>query len=191
MKHNLQNLTNNELVEIITEAAAQLKSRSDAKVKLEEPIACPIDPNQDRKDAIKLAKSCIEGLKNYRGKYTAGVWSTEVEFIIKHKEKVVVALMKGENTGKIRARGVAKCDPNDCFNAYIGKAIALYRALGKPVPAELIHAPQPVVSEPGDMVELNGRVLKITGKGEKFTFNVNAQMNSVFQKEGKVVDDTK
>lgn len=56
-------------------------------------------------------------------------------------------------SGKVLAKGIAKCAPNDCFNVHIGKAIALRRALGLEVPAEYLSAPQPTEVRVGDVVE--------------------------------------
>lgn len=60
-----------------------------------------------------------------------------------NKEKgAVVALLKGINSNKLKAKGIAKCNPNDVYNEHIGKAIALGRALGKDV-SEFENAVQP------------------------------------------------
>lgn len=63
-----------------------------------------------------------------------------VEFHVNRKKRAVAALVRGD---RIYARGIAKCAPGDVFNAEIGKAISLRRALGLPVPDEYINAPQP------------------------------------------------
>ena len=60
--------------------------------------------------------------------------------------------MKGVDSGKVYARGIAKCSPDDCFNVHIGKAIALRRALGEDVPHEYINAPQPTEVRVGDII---------------------------------------
>lgn len=54
------------------------------------------------------------------------------EFHVNKKKRAVTVLMKGawNDTGEIYAKAIAKCAPTDVFNADIGKAIALGRALG-------------------------------------------------------------
>lgn len=77
-----------------------------------------------------------------------------VEFVINRDKRTVVALSRNAYVDKetVNARGIAKCAPNDVFNAHIGKAIALRRALGLEVPAEYLNAPQPKEPRVGDVV---------------------------------------
>jgi hypothetical protein len=75
------------------------------------------------------------------------------EFIVNREKRTVVALLRGYNTGVICYRGIAKCHPDDCFNAHIGRAIALRRALGLEVPEAYLNAPQPTEVRVGDVVE--------------------------------------
>jgi hypothetical protein len=79
-------------------------------------------------------------------------WYVVPEFIINYEKKTIVALVKGPVTKILRGKGIAKCDPADVFNIHIGKAIALYRALGKKVPTILLTAPNPTVIEVGDII---------------------------------------
>jgi hypothetical protein len=76
-----------------------------------------------------------------------------VNFVINRDKRTVVALLKWRYNGKVEARGIAKCHPDDCFNAHIGRAIALRRALGLEVPDEYLNAPQPTEVRVGDVVE--------------------------------------
>lgn len=77
----------------------------------------------------------------------------ETEFIVNKEKRTVVALMKHIFSGKILAKGIAKCAPGDCFNVHIGKAIALRRALGLEIPFEYLSAPQPTEVRVGDKVK--------------------------------------
>jgi len=77
------------------------------------------------------------GNETYRRKYYV------VEFAINNEKRTVAALIKRADVGgrivtPVVHRGIAKCDPSDCFNAHIGKAIALRRALGLEVPSEYL-----------------------------------------------------
>lgn len=105
-------------------------------------------PDMRRKNAIEKAKEIISH-KNYMTKQYDMVFP---EFIINYNKKTVVALMKGINSKKIRARGKAQCDPSDVFNIDIGKAIALTRALEHHVPEFLLKAPNPTKIEVGDII---------------------------------------
>jgi hypothetical protein len=82
-----------------------------------------------------------------------------LQTIVNKEKRTVVALLIGKSSGKVHARGIAKCDPSDCFNVHIGKAIGLRRALGLEVPAEYLNAPQPTEVRVGDIVRLpNGNL---------------------------------
>ncbi|QNM43700.1 hypothetical protein [Shouchella clausii] len=74
------------------------------------------------------------------------------EIVVNRGKRTVVALSKNPITGKVLSRGIAKCAQGDCFNVHIGKAIALRRALGLPVPDEYINAPQPTEVRVGDVI---------------------------------------
>ncbi|MEV9652495.1 hypothetical protein [Bacillus aerius] len=65
------------------------------------------------------------------------------DFIVNAEKRTVVALRKLFENGRVISKGIAKCAPDDCFNAHIGKAIALRRALGLEVPTEYLNVPQP------------------------------------------------
>lgn len=109
---------------------------------------------QTRRDEIvEQAKADIEGLKYtpYREYFVKGLYACGAEFIVNKGKRTVVVLMRGLGSGKMRAKGIAKCAPDDCFNVHIGKAIALRRALGIDVPSEYLNAPQPTEVRVGDV----------------------------------------
>lgn len=105
--------------------------------------------NEERNAAIKLAqKSLADSFVVRHGKTV--VWTIKygglaVQFIENIEKRTVVALLRYAWTGTdtIVARGVAKCDPTDVFNADIGKAIALDRALGRTTDERILRAPNP------------------------------------------------
>lgn len=76
-----------------------------------------------------------------------------VRFEINRKKRTVVALVSLRSKEEIVAKGIAKCAPTDCFNVYIGMAIALRRALGLDIPQEYVNAPHPEEVNVGDVVE--------------------------------------
>jgi hypothetical protein len=74
------------------------------------------------------------------------------DFIVSKEKRKVICLLKGVTSGKVRARGIAKCDPADVFNVDIGMAIALYRALKLNVPGDYLNVPAPTTLEVGQIV---------------------------------------
>ena|SRR5699024_678710 len=127
---------------------------------------------QEKRDRIvEQAKADVEELKEdgiykiYRGfknDIYKGRWDPYSnfggcvgEFIVNKEKRTVVVLMKGTYSGELYAKGIAKCAPSDCFNEYIGKAIALRRALGLKVPKDYLNAPNPTEVRVGNVVDTN------------------------------------
>lgn len=114
-----------------------------------EEIDSSLMTSQRRRDEIvEQAKRDLEKLKEHaNGCYMLNLnkgpflIACNAEFIVNKEKRTVVALLRPFRTSRVIARGVAKCDPNDCFNVHIGKAIALYRALGLEVPYEYLNTP--------------------------------------------------
>lgn len=109
----------------------------------------PQSNNQKRAAIIEKAKRFVEEVKNDSGFYDVDdtrisdfPWQCIADFVVNDQKRTVVALMKGFEVPEIYARGIAKCHPHDVFNEYIGKAIALGRALGLDV-SEFTQAVQP------------------------------------------------
>lgn len=98
-----------------------------------------------------------------RGNTTMRERMSRVEFVVNSAKRTVVALVFGSESPdyyELREKGITKCAPDDCFNAHIGKAIALRRALGLEVPTEYLNVPQPTEVRVGDVVEH----YKVSGK---------------------------
>lgn len=90
--------------------------------------------NVAKNDVEFWLSTAVEGVPAIKGGYAS--YNPEydsVEFIVNRKNRKVTALIKDED-GKIFAKGIAKCSPDDCFHAHIGRAIALRRALGVGLP---------------------------------------------------------
>ncbi|OMD16233.1 hypothetical protein [Paenibacillus odorifer] len=75
-----------------------------------------------------------------------------VDYVVNRDKRTIVAIVKHKDGGKVRVVGIAKCAPGETFNAHIGRAIALYRALGLEIPAEYLTCPQPEEVRVGDVV---------------------------------------
>lgn len=131
--------------------------------------ATPISKELTRDEVVEMAKRIIEALKRPGVIHIHGVpypWeyrenlecqgsgiAYNTEYIVNKEKRTVVVLLRGFNAGDVIEKGIAKCDPDDCFNVHIGKAIALHRALGLEVPKEYLNAPQPTDVRVGDVVE--------------------------------------
>lgn len=110
-------------------------------------------PNERRAAVIERAKAFVANTKRKIGRREfriadpsngiAAYRTLRPEFIVNKEKRAVTVLLKGVGSSKLYAKGIAKCAPDDVFNADIGKAIALGRALGIKVPAEFIDAPKP------------------------------------------------
>ncbi|NOU98461.1 hypothetical protein [Paenibacillus planticolens] len=91
-----------------------------------------------------------------------------VEFVVNREKRTVVALIRYLDDKHVIYVGKSRCAPDDCFNAHIGRAIALRRALGLTVPAEYYEAPQPESVRVGDVVRWRNsdsiyRITRISG----------------------------
>lgn len=116
-----------------------------------------------------------------------------VKFFVNSEKRTVVAVLIGYLSGKVNGRGIAKCAPGDCFNAHIGKAIALRRALGLDVPDEYIYAPQPTEARIGNIVTKPDwrhiEPYEVSDIIDGFAFERNGEFASVGGLE--VIDDTR
>ena len=101
---------------------------------------------QKRDEIVEKAKEDVRQLLD-------SDYGHDHEFVVNIVKRTVVDLRKIKGCTNIARRGIAKCAPNDCFNAHIGKAIALRRSLGWSVPAEYLNVPQPTEVRVGDYVE--------------------------------------
>lgn len=131
-----------------------------AKPTLEALLATYPTPNEQRADVIKRAKAFVDDSKrvpSYGGNPSyitdeSPNYVCDVEFHVNNDKRTVVALLKWLFNGAVKAKGIAKCGPSDVFNADIGKAIALGRALGVDV-MKFTKAVQPTACV-GQRVEL-------------------------------------
>lgn len=105
---------------------------------------------QDSRDkTIARAKEFVD---RYIEEYKEEDGSFTLSFVVNHPKRTVVALIRDRDTGTVDSRGTAKCLREDCFNSYIGKAIALCRVLGLEVPLEFIDTPRPTIYREGDII---------------------------------------
>lgn len=191
----------NQLEKLLEIALGEIKKLKDEKNSISK------SNNELRKDIIEKAKNFIKHNKsksksfNYSYENKDGYESgCNVEFIINNDSKIVVALLKGYETGKLYSKGIARCLPEDVFNQHIGKAIALGRALKLDV-SEFENAINPDKFEHGMIIEEfhdNGRsfkhmVSKCLVNEDYMNEKLEHYYNNTFNENGvncRIVEDT-
>lgn len=123
-------------------------------------------------DLANLArKSVIEDAKKFLEEHTKPncyvkgnpaityrvMFGVNPEFHVNEKKRTVTLLLRGAGDGKIMCKEIVRCAPTDVFNAHIGKAIALGRALNLDV-KKFTHAAQP-------REVVVGQVFKVSSRG--------------------------
>lgn len=74
------------------------------------------------------AREFRRGWENYFNTATS-----YIQFVVNEGKKTIVALLVDSVTGRVRRRSVAKCHPEDEWDADVGKAIAIGRLLNQDV----------------------------------------------------------
>jgi hypothetical protein len=217
IKSQIKTLSEAELHGIISGALLEIKTRaynegySDGLAwgyedkAVETPIVQKT-PQQIRDEIIEQAKRDLAELQKdngygedievieIRGDRTS--YNCNVDFVVNKEKRTVVVLLRGVVSNDLHARGIAKCDPTDCFNVHIGKAIALRRALGLEVPSEYLSAPQPSEVRVGDVVKHYGSTTGWSTKiitdnfTKAFTTEGYAVITSPVSKECVIIDDS-
>ncbi|GJI62596.1 hypothetical protein [Bacillus velezensis] len=139
-------LHNEEMKKVATHGQAPIVS---AQARRDEIV------EQAKADVAKLIEDAGSSVRVGYGNFTLRHRMSRVEFVVNREKRTVVALVFGKIPrfrNELREKGIAKAAPDDCFNAHIGKAIALRRALGLAVPDEYLNAPQPTEIRVGDVV---------------------------------------
>lgn len=112
----------------------------------------PKTANQLRAEVIAEAKAFVKKHIDKKGIAYLSVpdsrpgysdWGvSEIRFEVNANKRTVVALAIGGFSGRVREKAIAKCAPDDVFNANIGKAIAVGRLFGLDV-ERFVNAPKP------------------------------------------------
>jgi len=157
-------------------------------------------PQQIRDEIVERAKADVLELtrigetQSANLPYASPLWDDfyRVEFVVNRNKRTVVALIRPKygsefrlSTGDFRTiTGIAKCAPNDVFNVWIGKAIALRRALGLEVPAEYLTAPNPSEVRNGDIVRTCVGEFEVTCTAQFVT-------QQLRDREAEIIDDSR
>lgn len=190
-KTTVHNVTVNVPTDVNTSAFAEM-----LKKRLAELSTHKRPPNKDRKAVIERAKAFVtEHTKRNGVAYdfhgvSFGKNVCTVQFIVNIDKRAVTLLAKGVNSGKLRAKAIAKCAPDDVFNADIGKAIALGRALGLDV-SEFENAVKPTEAVIGQRVRYAGgrSIRKVTKEYENYATNSAEFVNRKIV-DYDIIDDT-
>jgi hypothetical protein len=146
-------------------------------------------PNEQRADVIKRAKAFVA--KKDSQYESNGLVS--LEFVVNPEKRTVVAVIHGLFSKRIRNKAIAKCDPDDVFNADIGKAIALARALGVEVPVEFVKAVQPTEIVLGHRIFYTTKypnILVIAHPSEPYSPEISLDLARAFASSNRILDDT-
>lgn len=149
--------------------------------------------NQQRAELIRRAGAFVESNLNEQGRLKTHVIGLDLNYkvIINEEKRTVVILAFGFPDGSnVVRRGIAKCMPDEVFNADIGKAIALARALEIDIPQEFLNAIQPTEVVVG-MVTIpqddKAKFFKIDGRVPLIIKKI-GNHNSVLRSNGRTVD---
>jgi hypothetical protein len=141
----------------------RVASLEDAKTAPVKFAKIAVAPTLTRQDVIDRAIADVEllieigGQRHGRlpqGPYESRFYSAEL--IVNSAKRAVTALIRNRESSRVQETGKSRCAVDDVFNAHIGKAIALRRALGLDVPSVYTNAPQPTEPQIGDIVESCG-----------------------------------
>lgn len=153
----------NDKVEIISNLLAELKeatrmvSNELAESIVVETVEGPAQETKlSRADVIEKAKRYVELNRDVEGDIKVGIHYVTPEFIVNEEKRTVVAILRPwRDESQVFSKGKAKTSEGDVFNAHIGKAISLARAIGEEVPEMFSNAPQPEQAEVGMRVRSN------------------------------------
>lgn len=116
-----------------------------------------------------------------------------VEFHVNRDKRTVTALVRSgimPSGKKPDAVGIAKCAPDDVFNADIGKAIAAERALGLTLTEAFVNAPKPEKALVGMIVMYDDTPRGLISIDEWPVTGKTAHVGSVVGLRGTIIDDT-
>lgn len=167
----------------------------------------PKTANQLRAEIIADAKSFVKEHTDKKGRAYLYVpdsrpdchdWNvSEIRFEVNTNKRTVVALAIGVDSGRVREKAIAKCAPDDVFNADIGKAIAVGRLFGLDV-ERFVNAPKPTEIVVGQRVNTkfggrNVEVRRITSDGILTDYYMGMRPDGLtwsFENDANIIDDT-
>lgn len=164
-------------------------------------------PNHQRAELIQRAREFVEeqkyhapgnitGRKGYSFKSNC-CYFCDAKFIVNAKKRTVVCLLHDQMDELIITKGIAKCMPGGVFNEWIGKAIALAKALKIDIPQEFIDAVRPDEVVVGMKVEWTGSECHYPGFTKEIkppgiykNTGPECAIDSIFALNATILDDT-
>lgn len=198
----------NDKVEIISNLIVELKeaTRAVSNELAEAIVVEPVEETEQetklsREEVVQKAKRFVDNKRDCDGDIKVGIHYVTPEFFVNAEKRTVVVILRlWTDESQIIAKGKETACGDDVFNAHIGKAIALARAVGEEVPEEFINAPQPERAEVGMCVRLNrggdlyklaDRIPDFDGAGYGRAFRL-GELSGLWSGENQftIVDDT-
>ena len=199
-----------ELADLSADIASERRSRAfgegydagykDGREELDSTPVPAMAPKLTREEVVEKAKLDVAQITEYAsnnkgnlaGNFTYQSLKSTPEFVVNSEKRTVVALVRVHGTKSIHGKGVAKCDPDDCFNSHIGRAIALRRAFDLMIPHVYLKAPQPTVVQAGDIVLDAGRELPVVDTSvSPFTNRRICHTTSIAALSSTIIDDSR
>lgn len=180
----------------------------------------PKTVNQSRAEVIADAKSFVKEHTDKKGTACLYVpdsrpgyidWGvSEIRFEVNAEKRTVVALAIGGFSGRVREKAIAKCAPDDVFNADIGKAIAVGRLFGLDV-ERFVNAPKPDKKAVGHVVQIAhaldadhvygvGKITDVTFSSSRYYYDSTTFKSDMYSPDfsspigtplgSKIIDDT-
>lgn len=209
-----------ENIAVLTRKIAQLESRVETLESAKKPThgvdaisyveaaSGPVKKSaqQIRDEIVERAKADVLGLEASYGGRVCGegvsFWPDAcakygyspvhlVDYVVNAQKRTVVALIRYKS-GELCYRGIAKCAPGETFNAHIGRAIALYRALGLEIPAEYLTCPQPEEVRVSDVVHYVGwRIAIVADDHDDIDVATHTFLGTAVSCGGEIIDDSR
>lgn len=156
-----------QLEDIDTLTEKEIRDIDERYLVFKVPVETKEEVKLTRKDVVEKAQNYVSNLINAHGvaRFMRNGYVVP-KFIVNEEKRTVVALLQYFD-GEIAAKGKAKATEDDVFNADIGKAIALARALVNDVPEEFVNAPQPERAEVGMIVKNDLIIYRLTSRANE------------------------
>lgn len=174
-----------------------------------------VTPNQRRAQIIADAKGfveqAIEDARDEDGDISVPPFScSHIKFEVNAEKRTVVALAIGYISGGVVQKAIAKCAPDDVFNADIGKAIAVGRLFGLDV-ERFVNAPKPTEKVVGHVVQIAsawgvdciygvGKITDVTFSSSRYYYDATTFKSDTYSPDfsspigtplgSKILDDT-
>ncbi|WP_339306858.1 hypothetical protein [Paenibacillus sp. FSL R5-0519] len=170
----------------------------------DENVSDPQPAPLTRAKVIEMARARVTELERIgrdddarlEGSPLRGTWY-EIDYVVNRDKRAVTALVYHLNgftyarkRRKPDAVGIAKCAPDDVFNADIGKAVAAERALGLTLTDAFVNAPKPAEPVVGMRVENRGRVRTVVASSKDYVYGKTGTLKSQGVRESRIIDDT-